>query len=449
MISRERILNDPLKNVLFALAIPVITSNLFQSLYDLTDTYFISILGTRYLAAMQLIWPVIFMTLSLASGLAVGGAALISQAIGAKAHGDSKIYAGQLLTLAGLSSLMIGCIGFFLSETIAGWMGATGQLKDLAATYLSISFIGLPTVFLFFAYTAIRQAQGDTKSPMKLTIISVLINVVLDPIFIFTLNMGIAGAAWATVLARAVVLLYAFPKMILSDSGIVLRWVDLKPKRKPLNQLIKTSLPAATGQATASLGFAILNTFIIGYGEAVMTAFAIGNRLSALTFMPAQGYGTALVTVAGQSIGAHNIKRATNAFWESVLWTAVILSSMGILMYFASDVIVGIFSKDPVVITQATAYLKLILMTLPFFGVFQNLIGLFQGSGHTKYAMMIMMGRLWVLRIPMVLIARSFNQLGAEVIWYAMVGSNVLIVFFGLSIYLSGKWKVPLVLNHD
>jgi len=445
MLSRDRILNDPLKNVLFALAMPVMMSNLLQSSYDLTDTYFVSLLGTRYLAAMQLIWPIIFLTISLASGLSVGGTALVSQAIGGKDDKKAKIYAGQLLTLSVALSLLIGVIGFFLSSTIAGWMGATGELRSLAGTYLSISFIGMPTVFLFFAFTAIRQAQGDTKTPMKLTIVSVLINVALDPLFIFTFHLGIAGAAWATILSRLVVLLYAFPLMMGSHSGIRLKKKDLLPNWAYLYHMIAVSLPASIGQAMASLGFAILNTFIIGYGEGVMTAFAIGNRISALTFMPAQGYGTALVTVAGQSIGAGDLKRANKAFWESVLWTTVILMSTALGMTIAAEKVVGVFSQDPLVLESAVTYLKLILITLPFFGMFQNLIGLFQGSGHTKYAMMMMTGRLWALRIPMVLIARAFNHLGAEFIWYAMVSSNILIVFFGFSIYLSGKWKEPIV----
>lgn len=447
MLDREMLLTGSLKKVLFRLAVPVMLANLLQSVYDLTDTYFVSLLGTSYLAAMQLIWPIVFLTLSLASGLSVGGTALISQALGAGNKEKAKVYSGQLLTVAMSLSVLLGFSGFFLSHTISGWMGATGNLQTLSSAYLAITFIGQPSVFLFFAYTAIRNAQGDTKSPMKLTVVSVLINVVLDPIFIFVFQWGIAGAAWATVISRILVLVYALPDIMGRTTGIRLEWLDLKPDNSAIRQLMKTSLPASFGQAMASLGFAILNTFIIGYGEAVMTAFAIGNRVSALTFMPAQGYGTALVTVSGQSIGAGNYKRATTAFWESVRWTSVILASTALVMYVSAPLVVGVFSRDPAVLVPAESYLKLILMTLPFFGLFQNLIGLFQGSGHTQYAMMMMTGRLWVLRIPMVLLARAYNHLGAEYIWYAMVTSNVLIVLFGLFIFLRGKWKTP-ILNH-
>lgn len=444
-MNSEKILNNPVGSVLYTLAVPVILSNLLHSLYDLTDTFFVSMLGTRYLAAMNLIWPILFLSIALASGLSVGGTALISQAVGAKQNDLAKRYAGMLMLCATVLSVVIGVLGYGLSGTIAGWMGAEGELRALSAQYLSISFIGLPSVFLFFAYSSIRQAQGDTRSPMKLTLVSVLINIALDPIFIFVFHWGIAGAALATVLARLVVLGYALPKMMQGNDGITLTMKDFIWHRESAVQLIKTSFPAALGQFMASFGFAILNTFIIDYGEATMSAFAIGNRISALSFMPAQGYGTALVTVVGQALGAGDVKRVKKAFWSATLWSSVFLIGLALPLYFGAEIVISWFSKDPEVVSPAILYLRMILITIPIFGTFQTLIGFFQGTGHTTYAMMMTMGRLWVLRIPMVVAAMAFTNMGEEVIWYAMVLSNALISLFGFALYYRGKWAVAIV----
>jgi Na+-driven multidrug efflux pump len=190
-----------------------------------------------------------------------------------------------------------------------------------------------------------------------------------------------------------------------------------------------------------ALGFTILNVFLVGFGEVTLTAFAIGNRVSSLVLMPTTGIGSALSTVVGQNIGADNVARAKEAVKRSVVISTVILSAGGALMYPFSERLISAFTMNAEVIYHGTNYLKLIIVAVPLMGFFQILNGTFQGSGHTVYSMILMMGRLWGLRIPMIVALSHTPSFGPNSVWYAMIASNFIICCVGWGIYFTGRWQ--------
>lgn len=442
----EIILKGSMIKVILSLSLPIMAGNLIQTFYNLTDTFFVSKLGTSQMAAMQITFPLIFLMLSLGAGLSIGGIALISQYIGADKKRDARKIAGQLITASILASFIVSILGYLFAEKILMLMNAEGDLLKYSTQFIKIMFLGAPTMFITFAFNGIKQGEGDTLTPMAVSAGSVLLNIALDPLFIFTFDLGIQGAAIATVLSRAlfnIVALYIlFSK---KHNTLKIKAKDLKINKLYLDQIVHVGLPAAIGQGTTALGFAVLNGFVIAYGEAVVTAFAIGNRLSSLIFMPAMGIGGALATIIGQNMGAGNIKRANQAFVTSGILAASIMALSGLIMFFFTESLVGIFTEDAYIISEGSYYLKMILLTVPLFGFFNCLTGLFQGSGHTVSAMAINMGRLWLLRIPMVLMLRFFNINDPKFVWYAMIISNIIIVAVGMIMYKSGKWKTPVI----
>lgn len=442
----EMILKGSITKTILTLSLPIMASNLIQTFYNLTDTFFVSKLGTSQMAAMQVTFPLIFLLISLGAGLSVGGIALISQYIGAGDRKDARMVAGQLLTASFIGSIFVAVVGFALSEHILRLMNAEGDLLKHATTFLRIMFLGAPTMFITFAFNGIKQGEGNTFTPMLISSFSVILNIALDPLFIFVFDLGIGGAAMATVLSRAIFNVVAiFILFSKKHDTLGLQVKDLKPNLQFLEQIISVGMPAALGQATTSIGFAVMNSFIITYGDSIVAAFAIGNRISGLIFMPAMGIGGALATIIGQNIGAGQLKRANQAFLSSVGLASAIMVAGAAVMFFFTDGLVGIFSDDPYIINEGSYYLKMILITIPLFGFFNCLTGLFQGSGHTISAMVINMGRLWFLRIPMILMLDHFNMHNPKYIWYAMVLSNFIIVFVGLAMYLTGRWKRPVI----
>ena len=442
----ELILKGPILKAILTLSLPIMISNLIQTIYNLTDTYFVSKLGTSQMAAMQITFPIIFLMISLGAGLSVGGIALISQYVGAKRIEDAKRVAGQLVTASLIISVFVSIVGFLFAERLLIIMNAEGDLLKYATQFTRIMFLGAPTMFITFAFNGMKQGQGDMVTPMLVSAGSVILNIILDPIFIFVFDWGIQGAAAATVLSRGLFNILAL-YLIFSKKHNTLKIErkDLKLNKEYLGKIAEVGAPAAFGQGTTALGFAVMNAFIISYGETIVTAFAIGNRWNSLILMPAMGIGGALSTIIGQNIGAGNVKRASKAFFTSIMFSTSIMIAGGFIMWFFTKGLVQIFTDDVFIIKEASAYLKLIIMTLPVVGMFSCLTGLFQGSGHTLSAMFISMGRLWLLRIPMILLLRVLNIQDATYIWYAMILSNVIIVSIGLIMYSTGKWKVPVI----
>ncbi|MCD6435249.1 MAG: MATE family efflux transporter, partial [Clostridiales bacterium] len=418
---------------------------LIQTFYNLTDTYFISRLGNTEIAAIQFIWPIIFIIISLGTGLSMGASSIISQYIGSKQYKKASKVSGQLIYFSMVFSLLIGSFGYIYSEKIIRIMGATGALLTYATDYLSIIFLGTFSHFMLFAFIAIKQGQGDTKTPMKISIMAVIANVILDPLFIFTFGLGVQGAAIATVLARTIFGTYGLYYLIFKDHGLKIDFNNFKFDKKSIKKILKIGMPTAIGQSTTAIGFAILNVFIISFGENILTAFAIGNRLSSLVFLPVMGIGTAISTIIAQNLGADNIARAKETTYKSlVIATALTVITASSLLFFTSKLI-SIFTTDQYIIEQGSAYMKLILMTLPLMGFYQILIGVFIGSGHTYQSMFMMIGRLWFFRIPMVILFKTYTDLGPYSVWYAMILSNFFIVIVGYIMFLQGSWQKKII----
>jgi len=442
---REAILNDNISKVIITLAIPVMINNLIQTFYNLTDTYFVGQIGGNEVASIQLVWPILFMMISFGVGMSAAGTTLIAQYIGNKNEAAGRKIAGQMISFLVLLSFVIGIFGAYVAPNIVYAMGARDTLYSHALRYLQIMFLGLPTMFLMFAYNAVKQGQGDNISPMYFGAISVVINIILDPIFIFVLDQGIAGAAYATVIARGVAGIISVMTLFAKNQTLELNPRDLKIERASVIKICQLGIPSSLGQSMTALGFTILNVFLVGFGEVTLTAFAIGNRISSLVLMPVMGIGSALATVVGQNLGADNLGRAKQAVRHSAVFSTVILLIGGSIMYPFIGTLIGLFSSDPDVVFHGSNYLRLIILGVPLMGFFQIFIGTFQGSGHTVYSMILMMGRLWGIRLPVVFFLSHQASFGPTSVWYAMVFSNFIICIIGLMMYLSGGWQKKVI----
>lgn len=443
--KRAFILQGNMARVILTLSAPIMLNNFIQTVYNLTDTLWVSRLGGTEMAAMTLVWPVIFFLLSLGIGINIAGTSLISQYTGADDKRNATRVAAQLISFSLVFSTLLGLLGFFIANPIIKTMGGQGQLLIEASRYLKTMFLGMPTIFLYVAFTSIKQGQGDTVTPMKISALSVGLNLILDPIFIFTLGLGIQGAALATVLSRGIFSIYAVYTLFKTGEGIKIIPQQLKFNTDLLKHITKIGFPSSVGQSTAALGFIVLNMFIISFGESTLAAFGIGNRINSLVLMPAMGVGNSLATIVGQNLGADNVKRARRAVRTSTLITTIFTITGLFLIYPVASQIINFFTTESEVANQASYYLRLITLSLPLMGFFQIFIGTFQGSGHTIMAMFIMMSRLWILRIPMIVLFKTYTNWGSSSVWYAMILSNAIICLVGFALYLTGKWETKVI----
>jgi len=441
MKKRKMILEGSMYKVIILLSLPIMLTNLIQTMYNLTDTYFLSKLGAVEVASMTLAWPVVFLQLALGVGIGIAGTTLISQNIGANKIDEAKKIAGQLVVFGMGFSILLGISGVISTPYILKIMGATGSIYDNAYIYLILIVGGAPLMYASFIYSAIKQGEGDTVSPMILSLISVTINIILDPIFIFYLDLGIKGAALATLLARAIMLFYVVYQLFIRDTPMRLRLKNLKPEFNYIKEITRLGIPASIGQATIAMGFVVLNSFVNTYGELTLAAFGIGNRINGLIVMPAMGIGGAVSSIVGQNIGNNNVKRVKECVFKSSILGAIFSVIGSTIFGLWGSNIVRFFSTNKDIVYLGNEYLKYISLSLIGLAILPIITGALQGVGQTKKAMYLSMSRLWVFRLPALLILPYFIGKTEKVIWYAMASSNIVAMLVAIYFYKRSKFK--------
>jgi len=441
----NHILEGPIVRSLFTLAWPIMTSNLLQTMYNVIDTFWLGRLGREALAAPTLSWPLIFLVISLGAGLGIAGTALVAQYTGAGEEEEANHVAGNTLSFLLLFGLLLGVGGWLAAAPILRLMGAEPVVLRLATSYMRIIFASLPLMFAVFAFSALLQGWGDTITPMKLSLISVGLNILLDPLLIFGLGpfpqWGVAGAAVATVLSRGALAIWGVYLLFSGRVGISLKPSYLRPKMGIISRLVRIGLPASVGQAGTALGFSVLMGIVARFGTATIGAFGVGNRVIGLAMMPAMGLGQATTTMVGQNLGTDQKRRAEQIVWRSMGIGAAILSTAGLLSFIFRHDLIRIFINDPAVIARGAELFRLVSFSLPFVGILQVLIGTYQGAGRTLYSMLFSLFRLWVLRLPLAYLLSGHLGMGSDGVWWAMSLSNLGAALLAFGFFLTGNWK--------
>ncbi|WP_102400829.1 MATE family efflux transporter [Haloimpatiens massiliensis] len=451
MDSKERrnlILEGNMYKVIITLALPIMINNLIQTLYNLADGVWVSKIGSVHFAATSFVWPINFLFVSIGIGLSIAGTSILSQLIGASKYDKANKYASQLVAISFFISVVFSAIGYIISPLVIKLMGGSGELLKYSSIYLKITFLDMPFMFLFFNYNSIMNAQGNTLQPTILSAISAILNIVLDPIFIFNFNMGIKGAAIATLLTKALLSVAGFSMLKLKPGTIKISFKNFKFNKDILYKIIKIAVPSSIGQSGSALGFMVLNSFIASYGTATIAAFGMVNRITGLVMQPAMGIGAALTSIVGQNLGNDQMKRVKEAFRKSLKLT-IAFSLLGcIIMLIWDKQIIEFFIQskdDSSVISQGITYLQYIAYSMPLMGIFSVLQGIFQGSGHTKYSMAMEIGRLWFVRLPMILAFKYLTNIGSTGIWFSMSFSNLIICIYGYLIYRKNQWQKRII----
>ena len=440
----ELILNGDIRKALLTLSIPIIINNFIQTLFNLVDAWWVGQISPVHFAATSFVWPVNFLFISLGIGISIAGTSLLSQLVGAGKIKEAREYASQIIVISIVAALSFTVIGYIISPHIIKAMGADTFLAELSNIYLRITFLDMVFMFLYFNINAIMSAQGNTITPTILSGISAVLNMILDPIFIFVFNWGIAGAAWATLVSRAILAIVGSFLLFSDNNRIKPSFKNFKFKKEILKDVLRVGFPSTIGQAGSAIGFILLNGFVVSYGTATLAAFGMVNRITSMVMQFSQGIGAALTSVVGQNIGANQFERAELGFHKAnkIAFNIGIIGCILLLLFDNQLINFFIQSKDdPDVITQGISFLRYISLSMPFLGVFSVFQGLFQGSGNTKYSMAMEIGRLWVVRIPMILLFKYLTDIGANGIWFSMSVSNLFVCLYGFIIYKSDRWK--------
>lgn len=413
---------------LLKIAIPIMLGNILQLLYNFTDTYWLGKLGAEAMAAITVVSPVQSVIISFGGGLSAGGSVVMSQYFGANDTKSCSRAANQIFSLIMCFSILAAAVLFFFCEPMLGAMGAEGEVARLAVTYQQIMVIDIPLLYIVNIYTAINNAEGKTAKPLVFNLIGIIINMILDPLFIVDLGWGSAGAALATVLAKLPSAVIAILLMTSRKKEIRLRLRLMKFNWQMIQKILKISLPMSIGNSAMSFGFVLMSKSVMNYGTLAVAAYGIGNKINGIVSSPSMAMGNAVSIMSGQAKGAKRPEKARGAWLCGMGMMCALLMVTGFIISrnAVSTAIIRIFSQDLQVIEYGAHFLAVMSLWSWTNGVYDSSKGYLNGQGKTVSTVTVNAARLWLFRFAILLVCERILKIGVASIWYAVTFSNAL-----------------------
>lgn len=424
------------KMVMFAL--PMFLTNILQTSFQFIDSLWVgNLLGTTGLGAVSLSGPIIFTVLSFVIGLNTATLTVISQARGAKDEQRLKESLNAFVTVNLLLSIIFGLIGFFFAEAILRLMSTPEVLMPMAKSYLQIHFLGILFLFGYNFIGTVLRALGDSRTPVRFVFLAVILNTVFDPLFIYTFNLGIEGAAYATLVSQGAAFLYGVIHSLRNRK--VPFTVPYIPEFYYFKTIMKLGLPGGLQMMTISGGVAAIMGIVASFGEDVVAGFGASQRIDSLIMLPATTLGAAVTSMAGQNIGANLWDRVNEIAKRSLVLILTVSFSISLLVFLSADVLIRLFISDEQTIEFGSAFLKTVAFFYPFLGINFVLNGVVRAAGAMFQILMLNLISFWVLRVPLTYLFS--NWLGTSGIAYGIGISFVISSMFAAGYYKFGKWR--------
>jgi len=439
---------------LFFLSMPIVVTNLFQTAYNLADTFWLGQYSTDALAAISFAFPMVFLLISLGTGISVAGSVLVAQFTGANEERAAEYAASQTVTFAVIVSAILGAVGYVGVDSFLRLMGASQDVLPLATSYMEVISLGLLFMFGFFVFVALMRGYGDTITPMLVMFGSVVLNIIIDPFFIFgwtvlenapvvgTLafpELGIQGAAIATVFSRALALAVGMVIMFRGNRGVEIHLRDMVPDLSYLRRLVRIGLPASIEGTGRALSMNLLLVIVAMFPDTVVAAYGIGTRVFSVIFLPAIAVARGVETMTGQNMGADKPARAEKASNLAAKVLFGVLTAAGILVWITAAPIADVFTTNPDVVEIAAQFIRYVALTFGFIGIMRAYTGSFRGAGKTLTAAAISVVMLGAFRFPIAwFTASSFGERG---IWLSFAISNILGAIIAYLWYQRGTWR--------
>lgn len=417
--------------VLFTL--PMLLGNVFQQLYNIVDSMVVgNWIGKQALAAVGQSFPVIFVSVALVMGFGMASNILIARYFGAKNLERVKAVMDTTITIMVVFSLITAVTGFFVSPLILRLMGTPLDVFEGANLYLKIIFAGMPAMFGYNALGAIQRGLGDSKTPLYSLIISTIVNIGLDLLFVIAFGWGIAGVAIATVISQVVSLIWTVVYLKKGNPYLEINLFALKFDKAIFMDILKLGFPSGLQQGLVGAGLMALVGIVNQFGTNPAAAYAAASKLDAFAVMPAMNLSMALSTFTGQNLGAGKNDRVHRGLGWGLLLGLLIIGVISVALFFFGNLAVALFTKDPDVIRIGFEYLKIVSFAYIFQTVMFVFGGVVRGAGEVIFPLLMTILAMWVVRIPLALFLAP--RMGTTGIWWA-ISSGFLVGMTGMIVY--------------
>ncbi len=428
-------------------SIPLLLGNVFQQLYNTVDSVVVgNYIGGNALAAVGTSGPVINLLVGLFAGVATGAGVVISRYFGAR--DDEGVHDAVHTTIAAtlVGGVILSLIGIVISPTVLRLIGTPENILPDSITYLRIYFGGVIAMMIYNMGSGILRAVGDSKTPLYFLIVSSIVNVILDLVFVIYFDMGVAGVAWATLIAQIISALLTIFTLCRVEGSYRLTLSQISIKMPILMEVIRIGLPSGLQNAIISMSNIVVQSYLNSFGAAAIAGYSTYGKVDAFALMPVMSFSMAITTFTGQNIGAQNFRRVRQGVKTGLKLTcitAVVLTS-GVILF--AKPLLGIFTDDQEIISYG---LQTMLYQAPFYVVLamnNTLAGILRGAGKASVPSFIMAANMCGVRILWLMIMMPLFQsisivyLAFSVTWTT---TGLCLIFY----YKSSHWLEQLELE--
>lgn len=444
---------------IFRFALPMLVGNMFQQLYTFVDQIIVGrFLGKEALASVGASFPVIFTLIALIIGIATGGTIVISQFFGAKNFSKVKRAIDTIFIAMAIFSVLLTVVGISFAEPIFRLMKLPEELIPTATTYFTIYTSGLVVFFGYNVVAAILRGLGDSTTPLYFLILSTILNIALDLLFIVKLGWGIEGAAFATIIAQGVAFMVAVFYLNRNHELIKFNLREFAFDWEIFKQSLRIGLPTGLQHTFVALGMMALMGIVNGYGTDVVAGYTAAGRLDSLAVIPSMVFSQALATFVGQNIGAGKIDRVKKGLQRTLVMSSATAVFITLLVIVFKTPLMSLFTTDQSVIHIGGGYLTIVTSFYLLFTWMFTYGGVMRGAGDTLVPMFITLISLWLIRIPaaVFLSQESISFLGINIrgaglgesgIWWSIPSGWAFGMILSIIYYQTGRWKSKTVMK--
>jgi putative MATE family efflux protein len=434
-----------ISRAVFLLAIPMVLEMLMESLFAIVDVFWVTRLGANAIAAVGLTESMLSLVFSVSLGISFATTAMVARRAGEKDWDGAAEAAMQSIFLGIGIALAIGIPATLFAHQLLSLMGADAALIAGGHRYTEIVFGGTAVVILLFLNNAIFRGAGDASIAMRVLWVSNVINLLLDPCFIFGLGpfprMGVTGAAVATLTGRSFGVLYQFWILTNGSARIRLTARKLRVAPKVIGSLIRVSSTGVLQFLVAHTSWLVLVRIISSFGSLAVAGYTIGIRIFLFVVLPSWGMSGAAATMVGQNLGAHKPERAERAVFVTAGYNAVYLALVAMVLIFAPRFVVSFFSVDPVVSRFAADCLRIIGYGNLTYALGMVMIQAFNGAGDTVTPTAINVISFWLCELPLGWFLANRTSLHVNGVFASIPIANTVMTLLSLFMFARGGWK--------
>ncbi len=384
---------DPIPRLIRQIAFPASVGFFFSTMYNVVDTYFAGLISTEGLAALSLSFPIFFILIAAGTGISQGATALISNALGEGDSEEAFHYFLQSISFGVLLAIGLTILGLVITPTLFELLGAKDSYLTLCTQYMNTILLGTIFILLQSILNAALNAQGNTTTFRNVLIAGFLLNVVLDPWFMYgglgLPAMGIRGLALATVLIQFFSGIYLAFAITKSKLWRTLHWAEFIPRKKHFADIARQGFPASLNMMSVALGIFVITWFISRFSTAGVAAYGIATRVEQIILLPTIGLNIAMLTLTGQNNGAKRLDRVRETWHKCLVYGLIMMSVGGVLLFLFCGPLMRFFTQDQEVIRIGVDYLRIAAITLCSYVILFQTVYMLQGLKRPMYAIWI------------------------------------------------------------